>query len=140
MFAAAAIAQAILVAPVGGAAPGAAGSDEGPTAELAAGFRALARNPHPCTLVALLSLAYVVWGALDILAVVLAIDILGIGEAGVGYLVAAALAVGLVGRTRLVPPILFAAVVWGGEVARRTRGEGFGERALCARGTTSSSR
>jgi MFS family permease len=127
VFAAAAVVQAILVLPVGGgAAPGAAGLEESAAAELTAGFRALARNPHPRMLVALLAMAYVVWGALDILTVVLAVDILDIGEAGVGYLVAAfgaggivgaALAVGLVGRSRLVPPILFAALVWGASFA-----------------------
>jgi MFS family permease len=127
VFAAAAVGQAVLVWSVGGrAAPGAASSEETAIAELTAGFRTLARNPHPRLLVALLAVAYVVWGALDILTVVLAVDILGIGEAGVGYLVAAfgaggiagaALAVGLVGRARLVPPILFAAFVWGAAFA-----------------------
>jgi MFS family permease len=127
VFAAAAMAQAVLVWPVrGGTAPAAAELEETATAELTAGFRALAHNPHPRLLVALLAVAYVVWGALDILTVVLAVDILDIGEAGVGYLVAAfgaggvvgaALAVGLVGRTRLVTPILFAAVVWGAAFA-----------------------
>lgn len=128
VFAAAAVAQAILVAPVGAqSAPlSATGVEETAAAQLTAGFRALAQNPHPRTLVALLALAYVVWGALDILTVVLAIDILGMGNAGVGYLVAAfgagglvgaALAVSLVGRKRLVPPILFAAVIWGSAFA-----------------------
>ena len=128
VFAAAAVGQAILVAPVGrrSVALGMPDVSGSAVAELTAGFRALAQNPHPRTLVALLALGYVVWGALDILTVVLAIDILDIGEAGVGYLVAAfgagglagaALAVGLVGRTRLVPPILFAAVIWGSAFA-----------------------
>ena len=63
-----------------------------------------------------------VWGAFDVLAVVLAIDVLDIGNAGAGYLTAAFGAgsiagafatVALVGRRRLVPPLLLAALLWG---------------------------
>ena len=104
VFAAAAVGQALIVVPIGArtAAPGTAGADGSLTAELTAGFRALAHNPHPRMLVALLSVAYVVWGALDILTVVLAIDILGLGDAGVGYLIAAFSAGGLAGAALAV--------------------------------------
>ena len=90
--------------------------------EVAEGFRALARDRNPRLLVILLACGYVVWGAFDVLAVVLSIDVLDLGNGGVGYLNAAfgagavagaAGTVALVGRKRLVPPILVAAIMWG---------------------------
>jgi hypothetical protein len=80
-----------------------------------AGFRVLAHQSTPRLLVALLGAQWVVIGALDILFVVLAVDVLGRGQGWVGYL-SMAYGVGgvltglagmaLVGRRRLLTPIL----------------------------------
>ena len=70
---------------------------------------------------AVLGAEYVVIGMLDVLFVVLAIDTLGLGASSAGYLSAAfgaggacgaLLAVSLIGRTRLGPPLIAAAVAW----------------------------
>jgi Cyclic nucleotide-binding domain/Major Facilitator Superfamily len=80
-----------------------------------AGFRVLAHQSAPRLLVALLGAQWVVIGALDILFVVLAVDVLDRGQGWVGYLsmaygaggVLAGLAgMALVGRPRLSIPIL----------------------------------
>ena len=103
-------------------APVAPGARRGIVAEVATGFRTLAASPGPRLLVALLAAGYVAWGALDVLMVVLAVDELGLGEGGTGYLYAAfglggllgiVAAAGLVGRSRLTPAIVAAAIVWG---------------------------
>src|SRR5829696_2185209 len=87
-----------------------------------AGFRVLARRSAPRLLVALLGAQWVVIGALDILFVVLAVDVLDRGQGWVGYLsmaygvggVLAGLAgMALVGRRRLVRPILGGVVLIG---------------------------
>ena len=94
--------------------------------ELVAGFQAVLRSPPTRVLVLLLALGYLVWGAFDVLAVVLAIDVLDLGNSGAGYLTAAfgagsiigAMgAVALVGRRRLVPALFLAAALWGGSFA-----------------------
>ena len=63
----------------------------------------------------------VLGGALDVLLVVLALDLLVIGEAGVGYLnaaigagglVGAAMSVPLIGRARLAPPLRAGIGLW----------------------------
>jgi hypothetical protein len=87
-----------------------------------AGFRVLARQSAPRLLVALLGAQWVVIGALDILFVILAVDVLYRGEGWVGYLsmaygvggVLAGLAGGaLAGRRWLLPPILGGVVLIG---------------------------
>jgi hypothetical protein len=87
-----------------------------------AGFRVLARQSAPRLLVALLGAQWVVVGALDILFVVLAVDVLHRDQAWVGYLnmafgvggVLAGLAgMALVGRRRLSRPILGGVVLIG---------------------------
>jgi hypothetical protein len=87
-----------------------------------AGFGVLARQSAPRLLVALLGAQWVVIGALDILFVVLAVDVLDRGQGWVGYLsmaygaggVLAGLAgMALVGRRRLVTPILVGVVLIG---------------------------
>jgi Cyclic nucleotide-binding domain/Major Facilitator Superfamily len=84
-------------------------------ADTLAGFRVLARRSAPRLLVALLGAQWVVIGALDILFVILAVDVLHRGQGWVGYLnmaygiggVLAGLAgIALVGRRRLLTPIL----------------------------------
>lgn len=70
----------------------------------------------------MLTAEYAVLGALDVLEVVLAAVVLGLGAGGAGYLGAAfgaggvagaAVALALVGRHRLARPLLLAGTVWG---------------------------
>ena len=116
-----AVVSALLVVGVAGPAA-AAGTDEGPLDEAVAGFRALAQHSGPRLIVGLLGLEMVIWGALDLLFVVLALDLLSAGSGWVGYFNAvfsaggvagAAGAVVLVGRRHMGPPILTALIVWG---------------------------
>ena len=88
---------------------------DGSLAGTLAGLRLLAREPAPRLLVTLLGAQWVVVGALDILFVMLAVQVLHRGQGWVGYLnmaygvggVLAGLAgMALVGRRRLLPPIL----------------------------------
>ncbi len=114
------LAGAAAVAPIAGpAAPMSSGA--GMTAELTEGFRVIVREPAARTLVGLLGTQYVALGVLDVLYVVLAIDVLGMGDGGAGYLNAAfgaggALGIGvtasLVGRARLMPAVLVSLAVW----------------------------
>jgi hypothetical protein len=85
------------------------------------GIGLLLRERGPRTPLMLLGAAAVLWGALDVLIVVLAFDLLDIGEAGVGYLNAAigagglvgsALSVALIGRARLAAPFAAGIVLW----------------------------
>jgi MFS family permease len=94
----------------------------GAIAEILAGFRAVAGSPRVRLLVLFLVAQCVALGAFDVLAVVLAIDVLGIGESGAGYLNAALGAGGvigavatltLIGRRRLVPPLVLGALCFG---------------------------
>ena len=94
--------------------------------EILAGFRAVAVNSGVRLLVLFLVAQCVAIGAIDIIAVVLALDVLDIGESGVGYLNAAlgaggllgaAAAVTLIGRRHLVPPLLLGALCFGVAVA-----------------------
>jgi hypothetical protein len=87
-----------------------------------AGFRVLAREPAPRLLVALLGAQWVVIGAMDILFVVLAVDVLYRGQGwvgvlnmayGVGGVLAGLAGVALVGRRRLVTPILGSVILIG---------------------------
>ena len=90
------------------------------------GFRLLAREPGARLLVGVLGAQYVVIGALDVLFVVLAVSVLGLGGSGAGYLNAAfgaggvlgiAATIALVGRARLVPPLVLGVVAWSGAFA-----------------------
>ena len=69
-----------------------------------------------------LAAQFVVIGALDVLSVALAVDVLGMGDSGAGWLITAfgagglvggAVTVMLVGRRLLAPPLAIAAVAWG---------------------------
>jgi MFS family permease len=116
--------SAALTAPVRGPAPA---CDAQPALEEAlAGFRLLAREPATRVLVGLLGGQFVAIGALDVLFVVLAISVLDLGGSGAGYLNAAfgaggvagiAVTVALVGRRRLLPPLVLGIVVWGAAFA-----------------------
>jgi MFS family permease len=90
--------------------------------ELVDGFGTLVRLPDPRTIVALIGAAAVIEGALDVLVIVLAFDMLGTGETGVGFLssaaglggvIGAAAATSLVGRARLAVPFAIGLVLWG---------------------------
>jgi hypothetical protein len=94
----------------------------GRVAEASAGFRALAAEPGLRLLALLTAAQTFVFGALTVLVVVLALDVLDTGPAGVGFL-NAALGVGgvvgtvgafaLVGRTRLAASFGLGNVFWG---------------------------
>lgn len=112
-------ASALLVAPVRGPAP--IGSAAGALAETIAGLRAVRKDRNTRTVVGVVAAQYVTIGALDVLFVVLALSLLDIGAAGAGYLNAAfgaggvigiVATVALIGRPRLVPPLLVAVGVW----------------------------
>jgi MFS family permease len=98
------------------------GPGESVGAAVAGGISTIRRSPRPRTIVAMLAAASLIEGALDVLIVVLAIDLLAIGESGVGLLSSAVGAGGLigaaagfvfVGRRRLGLPFALGLVVWG---------------------------
>lgn len=118
VMAALALGAAALVAPVDG--PPAAGEEREAVAnELLAGARIVARDPHARLLTAVLAMEFVVVGALDVLVVVLAIDVVALGDSGAGYLSAAfgaggvvgiVVTVRLIGRERLMPALVAASL------------------------------
>jgi Cyclic nucleotide-binding domain/Major Facilitator Superfamily len=123
-FAAVALASAAAVWPVRDAARAALDAETGddPAAGALAGLQALRADPPARFLVGLVGAQAVVLGALDVLNVVLAFQILDTGRSGVAFLNAAfgaggiaggALTVALVGRRRLAPPLLVGVAVWG---------------------------
>jgi MFS family permease len=90
--------------------------------QLDEGARALARASAPREVVLVLAATFLMVGAFDVIAVVLAVGSLGIGGSGAGYLTAthgagavvgAVASLALVGRSRLVPVLLGAALVAG---------------------------
>jgi MFS family permease len=90
------------------------------------GVRFLGRARGPRLVVALIGAAAIIEGALDVLMIVVAIDLVGAGPAaagalssaaGVGGIVGAAAAVALVGRPRLAAPLALGLIVWGFPVA-----------------------
>jgi MFS family permease len=120
---------AAIVLPIRGPAAAAAGDGVSTTAEILEGFRVLQREPAARLLVGLLGSQYVAMGMLDVLFVVLAIDTLGMGQGGAGYLNAAfgaggalgiALTASLVGRARLMPAVISSLGVWAAVFALMT--------------------
>jgi MFS family permease len=94
--------------------------------EALAGFRTIGASPPLRVLITLLTATTLVVGALEVLTVVAAIELLDMGESGVGWLSAAfgvgALigavgAAGLVGLRRLSIPFLVGVLLWGVPVA-----------------------
>ncbi len=86
----------------------------------------LAGERGTATLVAVLTSQSLFFGAIDVLFVVLAIGELGIGDSGVGILnaafgagglIAVFVTLGLVGRRRLAPSLIAAALIMGGSIA-----------------------
>jgi len=98
------------------------GVTAGIVAELSGGLRVLGADPHTRVVVLVLGLSTMLVGILDVLGVVLALEVLDAGEQGVGLisgaigaggLLGAAIAISLVGRHRLLAPMLIAAAVVG---------------------------
>jgi MFS family permease len=94
--------------------------------ELGAGVAAVVALPGPRAVVILLGAAAVVWGLLDVLLVVFALELAGLGASGAGYLnalagvgglIGSAVALSLAGRLRLAVPFVLALVAWGMPVA-----------------------
>ena len=118
------VVAAVLVVPLRDLVPplarGVADTGGGAVRQLEEGARMLARSNASREVVIVLAATFLMIGAFDVLAVVLAIGSLGIGGSGAGYLtathgagaVAGALAsFALVGRTRLVPVLIGAALL-----------------------------
>lgn len=93
---------------------------------VASGIRAAAALPGPRLIIACLGLQTLVRGLLTVLLVVASIELLGIGEPGVGALnaamglgglVGAVGAMALAGRTRLGPPFILALAGWSAPIA-----------------------
>ncbi|MEO8251809.1 MAG: MFS transporter [Chloroflexota bacterium] len=91
-----------------------------------AGFPTLAREERPRSVALLLGAGSMLWGVLDVLLVVLALQVLSIGQSGLGFLNAAIgaggifgslLAALLVGRARLAGPFGVGLLIWGGALA-----------------------
>ncbi len=93
-----------------------------PVAEVLAGLAVLVRPGRPRTVAAVFSVAELVWGAVDVVVVVLALDVLAAGQPAVGYLnavigagglIGAGLTVGLIGRRGLAMPFGIGVAVFG---------------------------
>ena len=90
--------------------------------EAVAGFRTVARDPALRVLVALFTAQTFVAGAVQVFLVVTAIELLDMGDAGVGYLnsavgvgalIGGVLALSLAGAKRLSPAFMLGVVLWG---------------------------
>jgi MFS family permease len=101
--------------------PGEAGA-EASSPSLFAGLRLVGRDTDQRLLVLMLGARYVVIGAIDVLLVLLAIEVLDVGGSGAGYLTAAVglggviggvLTLVLVGRGRLAPWLALGAIIFG---------------------------
>jgi MFS family permease len=95
---------------------------DGPGSRVTSGLRALAGNGETRLIVALLAVRMASFGAIDVLFVLLALDVLQMGDAGAGLLTGAlglgtvlggAASLGLVGRQRLAPAMVVSALGWG---------------------------
>jgi hypothetical protein len=126
MFAAIALACAVVVWPVRDAAKPVRAAGDDDDGGMLGGLAALRADSTTAFLVGLVGSQAVVIGALDVLNVVLAFQIIDTGRSGVAYLNAAfgaggivggVATVALVGRRRLAPPLLAGVVVWGGAFA-----------------------
>jgi MFS family permease len=95
-------------------------------AEVFVGFQTLAREPEPRLLIGLFGAQTLVRGALNVLIVVAALELLDMGESGVGFLnsafgvgglLGAFAALGLTGRRRLAHPFGVGLFLWGAPIA-----------------------
>ncbi|MCU1390461.1 MAG: transporter [Ilumatobacteraceae bacterium] len=106
--------------------PGHAARHGGSTAQLLYNARLLSEQPGSISLLAVLGGQYVLTGALDLLSVIIAVDVLRLGDDGPGYL-SAAFGVGaiigglastlIVGRRRLAPAVVVSMVAVGTSLA-----------------------
>src|SRR5262245_1676885 len=94
--------------------------------ELLGGVRALANEPRPRLIVLLFAAQSLVRGILNVLLVVVAEQLLGIGTSGLGWLTGAigvgglvggVVSISLTGRRRLTGPFGLALVLWGAPIA-----------------------
>ena len=101
-------------------------TDQSTAGELLRGVRTLADDPQPRLIVLLFGAQALVRGLLNVLLVVAALELLGMGESGVGWLNAALgagglvgglAAVGLVGRRKLAGVFGLGLVLWGLPIA-----------------------
>lgn len=113
---------ALLVITIAGPLPFASSTDQPDGAERQAlsSMRLIARQPATLTLVAVLGAQYILVGALDLIFVVLAFGVLGMGQGGPGYLTAAfgaggllaiLITAGLVSRQRLASALIVGGLV-----------------------------
>jgi MFS family permease len=96
-------------------------------ADMFTGFRLAFRERQPRVVLAIIAAGSILWGILDVLLVVLAIEVLGIGDSGVGLLNAALGAGGLlgaavasltlIGRRGLAAPVALGVVLWAAPLA-----------------------
>jgi MFS family permease len=98
-----------------------AGSLRAAAVDVFTGFRLSVREPQPRVVLAVIAAGDVLWGVLDVLLVVLALEVLDIGSSGVGVLNAAigaggllgaAVSVALIGRRGLAAPVAIAIALW----------------------------
>jgi MFS family permease len=94
--------------------------------EAFAGFRTVGRDPRLRVLLTLFSAQTLVAGSLAVLVVVMAFELLELGESGVGYLnsavgvgalVGSVVALSLAGLSRLSPPFIAGVLLWGAPLA-----------------------
>ena len=106
--------------------PAMPGRDGGMLRSVLAGFDVVVRERRLRLLVALFSAQTFVAGALNVLVVVLALEMLDLGQPGIGYLnsalgvgglLGAVAAMALVGRRRLSSPFAVGLVLWGAPLA-----------------------
>lgn len=125
LMAAVVLASGVLVATIRGPEPAMGEDAQSAAAEALAGFRALGQHAHLRSIVGLLLGEFLLWGAMDLLFVVLALDVLDLGQGWAGYLNAAfaagsvfggIAAVVLVGRRHLAPPIAIGVLTCGAAV------------------------
>jgi MFS family permease len=117
---------AVLISAARTDAPVRAEGGEAPLDGLLAGLRTLRAQSEPRLVIGLFGTQTLVRGILNVLLVVAAIELLGLGESGVGWLnsaygigglLGALAALSLVGRARLGRPFAFALVLWGAPLA-----------------------
>jgi len=122
--------------------PGAAepGASERLLAQMLAGFRTIGTNQRLAIILGLFGAVALVLGATEVLIVNIAIDLLGLGQAGVGYLnaafgvgalIGAIVAAGFVGVRRLSVPFLFGATLIGAPLALFAASPSTGLAAVC---------
>src|SRR5918999_1843069 len=117
---------AVLLLMIRAARPRQAGPGHGPLRELAGGFAALRHHPSAGLVIGLLAAQTLVRGLLTVLLVAAAVEVLGLGEGGVGWLTSAMGAGGLVGAAsatvwmaggRLGPMFSLSLAAWGLPIA-----------------------